>query len=115
MTFVPIVPAHEPAPSPNTQELAGQLSATIREFLRSHPGTSAAEIRHALRLATAGYASSITARLVAVLLGLMLAGGLGLFYLASRGNFEPGAAAFPIILGALAVLALVGVLVAIKR
>ncbi len=115
MTFVPVIPATETPPSPNTQELAGKLSETIREFRQSHPGTKPEEIQHALKLASAGYGSSITKALAVVGLGLLLASGLGLFMFARGSDFDPSAPAFPMIFVALVVLGLLGVMVAFKR
>ena len=97
------------------KELAGRLAATIREFQQSHPGTSAAEIKHALRLASSGFATSLTGPLVAVGLGLMFAAGLAVFMFARSPSFDPTAPAFPMVLIALVVLALVGVFVALRR
>ena len=38
-------------PSPWVRELALDIEVAIREFLERHPRTSAAEIRHAMRIA----------------------------------------------------------------
>lgn len=115
MTFVPVIPVTETPPSPNTQELAGRLAATIREFQQSHPGTTVAEIKHALRLASSGFATSLTGPLVAIGLGLMFAAGLAVFMFGRMPSFDPSASAFPMVLIALLVLALLGVFVALRR
>ncbi len=115
MTFVPVIPVTETPPSPTTQELAGRLAETIREFKQTHPGTKPEEIKHALRLASAGHTKPVAAGLAAVVLGLLFAAGLAVFMYARGGSFDPSSPAFPMILIALVVMALLGVFVALKR
>jgi len=52
MAYIPTV-HHTPSmpPSPRTRELAGLLTKVLEEYKKSHPGTSDAEIRAAVRLA----------------------------------------------------------------
>lgn len=115
MAFVPITPTVVTPPSANAQELADKLGTTVREFEQSHPGTSADDIRQALRIASSRSSASSAGAYLGLILGLLaLAGGFVFFY-AQRGGFGFDGPATPMILIAIVVLGLLGVLVAKKR
>jgi hypothetical protein len=115
MTFVPITPAVTAQPSPNARELAEKLVATVREFEQSHPGTSSTEVQQAMQLASSRFYSSSAPALIAIALGLLVAGGLAAFYFANRGAEGFGSPAMPMVLIAVVVLGLLGVFAAKKR
>ena len=90
MTFVPvIVPPHEA--SPTAVELGRRLSETIDAFSREHTGTSAEDVRDALRIAASRGAAGISARAAAPILAAAVAiAGLLAYFLLARP--EPGGA-----------------------
>jgi hypothetical protein len=115
MAYIPVVPhTPSPPPSPRTRELAGLLTKVLEEYKKSHPATSDAEIRAAVRLAQLSSRSGNQALPAAVSLGVGLlaagvAAGIVFFRAGAGGEMESG---FPMIVMAVAVfLAIVFVLV----
>ena len=115
MTFVPITPTVIVPPSANAQELADKLAVTVREFEQSHPSTSAEDIRQAIQLASSRFSSSKPGAFVGMILGLLVAAGMFVFFFAQKGGFGFTGPAMPMILIAVLVLGLLGVMVARKR
>lgn len=115
MAYVPMVPhSPSPPPSPRTRELAGLLTKVLEEYKKSHPATSDAEIRAAVRLAQLSTRSGNQAQTAILSLGVGLlaagvAAGIVFFRAGGGGDMEP---AFPMIIAAVAIfLALILVLV----
>jgi len=115
MTFVPITPTIVSPPSANAQELAEKLVGTVREFERSHPGTSHEDVKQAIELASSRFSTSTAPAFIAVALGLLVAAGLFVFFYAQKSGFGFAGPAMPMILIAVVVLGLLGVVVARKR
>jgi len=95
MAYIPTV-HHTPSmpPSPRTRELAGLLTKVLEEYKKSHPGTSDAEIRAAVRLAQLSSRSGNQAlpAILSVSVGLLAAGvaaGLVFFRAGGGGEMEP--------------------------
>lgn len=92
MAYVPIVPATpSPPPSPRTRELAALLTRVLEEYRKSHPATTDAEVRAAVRLAqlSTRSGSQATPLLVSLALGILVAGVLaGVFVLRSGEGLE---------------------------
>ncbi len=119
MVFVPVIVPHE-EPSTRARDLARRLEEVILTFERQYPGTSPEDVRHAVRVATAGTGGGSDlrqARLVMALVAGLIAFGVGIFALVNRESGAlggEGAPAMPwVIFGMLA--AGLGVLVALRR
>jgi hypothetical protein len=115
MFFVPIVPS-SPAPplSPRTRELAGLLQRVLDEYTRTHPATTKAEIRAAIRMAQVRGGSDMTkvAAGLSVVLGLGVAMLLaGLFFFRAGGEASIRAISPMIIMVVIALLLVVLVVV----
>jgi predicted lipid-binding transport protein (Tim44 family) len=111
MAYIPPVP-HSPSspPSPRTRELAALLTKVLEEYRKSHPSTTDAEVRSAVRLAQLASRSGNPAAPLALSLGLgLLVAGLlaGLLFYRSAGGGAPDSWA-PVAI--LIVLVLLGVL-----
>jgi hypothetical protein len=105
MSFVPITPP----PSPRARELGTRISAVVEEFTRQNPGTSAEEVRQALRLVAQKTGSVRTQRAaLAVIIALLL---IGLLVLLTSQDGDTGgwgmtaSVGFLLVLGILIVLA----------
>jgi hypothetical protein len=117
MVFVPVIVA-QAEPSARARDLARRLEETVATFERQYPGTSPADIRQAVQLATARPGTNPrAAKLVMALLAGLLALGIGLFAALNRqsgglgGEGDPG---LPwVMIGVFA--AVLGALVAIRR
>lgn len=87
MMFVPIVPTPTPPPSPRAQELGRRISDLVEQFRLEQPDAKNAEIHQALALAAKGVGSAApVAALVAVTLGLLVAGFVAFFVVARSGD-----------------------------
>jgi hypothetical protein len=112
--FVPMVPSQPP--SPRAQELGQRFALAIAEFQQKYPDLSAEEIRQALEVASdrsPERARPAAAGIAAVVAGLAVAAGLGVFLL-GNGVSVPHGGALPAI-GAVIVAALVALLVRRSR
>ena len=94
MAYIPPVP-HSPSspPSPRTRELAALLTKVLEEYKNSHPATTDAEVRAAVRLAQLASRSGNQTAPLALSLGLgVLGAGLlaGVLFFRSAGGFELG-------------------------
>ena len=118
MFFVPIVPS-SPAPplSPRTRELAGLLQRVLDEYTRTHPATTRAEIRAAIRIAQVRGGGDMTkvAASLSIVLGLGVAMLLaGLLYFRAGGELSIAAYRPLIIMAVIAVLLIVLVVAKIQ-
>jgi hypothetical protein len=114
MVFVPMVPP--PQPSPRAQELGQRFALTIAEFEQKYPDLSAEEIRQAMEVAASrspDHRRPAAAGVAAVVAGLAVAAGLGVFLLGDR-VAVPLVGAWPAIV-AVAVAALVALAVRSRR
>lgn len=117
MTYIPIVP-YVPRPqqaSPRARELGVQMAQLVQEFQKQNPSLSSTEVQQAMQIAkqatgmTKGAAAGVAA---AVGVGLMLALTAGLlFFRRAGGDIELSPTIFPMI----AIIALLGVVWAVKR
>jgi hypothetical protein len=103
MYYVPSGPAKPP--SPRVRELSQRIQEVINEFQRQYP-LSPSEIRQALRLATGRSGGENRAPLVAVVAGLAVAAGLGVFVMFQRSPGEVNPAIWPAVLVGVGVVAL---------
>jgi hypothetical protein len=118
MTYVPIVP-HSPSspPSPRTRDLASLLTKVLEEYRKTHPATTDAEIRAAVRLAqlTSRSGNPAVPLLVSLCLGLLVAGVLGaLFFFRSAGGAEFGPEMPMVVMALVVFLAIVAILVKVR-
>jgi hypothetical protein len=107
MVFIP--PASSPTvpPSPRTREMANLLTRVLEEYRKSHPATTDAEIRAAVRLAQLASRSGNQGApaLLAVAFGLLVAGVLaGFLFHRSAEGVEIGTWSPMIIMGVVFVL-----------
>ena len=107
MVFIP--PASSPTvpPSHRTREMANLLTRVLEEYRKSHPATTDAEIRAAVRLAQLASRSGNQAvpAILAVSIGLLVAGVLaGFLFFRSAGGVEIGTGSPMIIMGVVFVL-----------
>ena len=77
MTTIPVT---SPPPSARASELGQRLNATIEDYCRQHPGTTASDIRQALSLARTRDGAAPQALFIALLAGVALLGALTFFY-----------------------------------
>ncbi len=109
-----IVPPVTSQASPSTLELGGKIVTLIREYQTNRPDVSAAEIRHALRLAEQSTAGSDVRRVVVMLTAaLVAAGALSLLLLRHSGPaHRPTSLYMPLMVGVLVVIVAVAALAA---
>ena len=110
-----IIPAHVPpqVPSPRAQELGQRLALVIAEYQQNHPEVSGEEIRVATQIA-AGHVSAPPRPAVGALAAAVAAvAALGGFLFFERGS--PAGAHLPWIAIAVGVVALAGVMVALRN
>jgi len=115
MTYIPTVP-HSPAPppSPRTRELAALLTKVLEEYRNSHPATSDAEIRSAVRLAQLASRSGNPAvpLILSVGIGLLVAGVLAaVLFLRAGEGVEIGASVPMVLMAVVILLGIVALLV----
>lgn len=110
MAYVPVVPTTpSPPPSPRTRELAALLTRVLEEYRKSHPATTDAEVRAAVRLAqlSTRSGSQATPLLVSLALGILVAGVLaGVLVFRSEGGVE-WSAAMPMVIFAVVAFLLI--------
>lgn len=92
MSYIPIViPVTPNPPSPRTSELAGLLGQVLEEYQKAHPSVTGAEMREAIQIAksaTGGDKGPVAVILSLVVGLLVLATGLGVFFLRSGGEID---------------------------
>ena len=89
MTYIPIVPTPPAPPSRQTQELADLLGRVVQEYEKAHPTVTGPEVSEALQLAKRASTKAggdPTAMVLALVGGVVLTVGLGVFFLAQRGS-----------------------------
>lgn len=91
--------------------LSGDLTRTVEEFRRKHPDTDERDVRQALTLVARVGARSPSAWSIAILIGLALLFGAGLLSLI-LGQTSVGSSEVLLVLGALAMIAMVSALIA---
>jgi hypothetical protein len=111
MTYVPIVTQVQQAPtSTRARQLSVELEQVIEDFQRSYPDTKPGDVRDAMRLAWGGTGGASAARaktqFVALLGGLMMMLGLGVYFFVGSGEVSLGAE-FPWLVVAIGVMAVV--------
>ena len=103
MVFVPIPPPDRQV-SIRSRDLSQRLAQVIREFQQNHPGTTSQDVRQAVQLAAEGSGVSRGGTrqqraAVALVLGVLFAGGLGTFAFLERAGGGEGPPAFWMIAG----------------
>ena len=91
-----------PLPSPRAQELGQRVALTIAEFQQKYPDLSPEEIRQALEVASdrsPERARPARAAVAAMVAGVAVAAGVGVFLLGNRVSL-PHAGAWPAIVAA---------------
>lgn len=88
MVFVPIPPPDRQV-SIRARDLSQRLAQVIREFQQNHPGTTSEDVRQAVQRAAEGTGVSRGGTrqqraAIAVVLGVLFAGGLGTFVFLER-------------------------------
>ena len=111
MYYVPSGPARPP--SPRVRELSQRIQEVINEFQQNYP-MSPGEIRQALRLARSQSGGENRAALAAVIGGLAVALGLGVFVMFERSPEGVSPAIWPAVLVGVGVIAL-GLVVAFRN
>jgi len=90
VTYVPIVVPPQAEPSRQTRELADLLGRVVQEYEKAHPTVTGSEVSEALQLAkrasTKGAGNELMAIKLALVGGLTLMGGLGLFFFMQQGG-----------------------------
>ena len=107
MVYIPTAPNTSVPPSPRTREMANLLTRVLEEYRKSHPATTDAEIRAAVRLAQLASRSGNQAvpAILAVSVGLLVAGVLaGFLFFRSTEGVEIGTWSPMIIMGVVFVL-----------
>ena len=81
MSFVPVTPYIPQPPSPLAQELGRRIGGLIDQFAAENPGLSTVEIQQALQVAAQQHGTSrATAMVLALMIGLVLAGVLAFYF-----------------------------------
>jgi hypothetical protein len=118
MVFIPTAPNSSFPPSPRTREMANLLTRVLEEYRKSHPATTDAEIRAAVRLAQLASRSGNPGvpAILAVSIGLLVAGVLaGFLFNRSAQGVEIGAGAPVIIMGVVFFLLVFLILIKVKN
>jgi len=106
MVFVPMM-GQPQLPSPRAQELGQRVAMTIAEFQQKYPDLSAEEIRQAMEVAanrSPDRGRPAAAGVAAVVAGLAVAAGVGVFFLGNRVSIPHGGALPAILAACVAVL-----------
>ncbi len=118
MVFIPTAPNSSFPPSPRTREMANLLTRVLEEYRKSHPATTDAEIRAAVRLAQLASRSGNRGApaLLAVASGLLVAGVLaGFLFNRSAGGVEIGTGSPMIIMGVVFMLLILLILIKVLK
>lgn len=104
--YVPVPTAPPQPPSPEAEELGGHIARLIEAYQADHPEMSRLEVRQAVQIArrVVGVGGPSTKILIkAVVLGLVMFGGLAFYFLRSAS----GGAQIPFVAISIVVLAVV--------
>jgi hypothetical protein len=110
--FVPVT--SPPQPSARVQELACRIATLVREVMAADPSLTHADVSRALQLVRRELTSQgmgAEARIVAVVLGVLMAAGLGLTAFFIKAGQGTPAGTSPIVGLAVVILAVVAVAV----
>ncbi|GMV07973.1 MAG: hypothetical protein AMXMBFR53_42480 [Gemmatimonadota bacterium] len=118
MIFVPVVPhTPVPPPSPRVRELSDLLGRVIEEYEKHHPSVTGSEVRQALQLASgrSKATQAIAARLAVAGVGVALALGGVVAFLAAGGGGDVDPAAIPMVAVAVGIFSILTVAIVVKR
>ena len=115
MLYVPVIPPHATPPSPRTRELSDLLGRVIEEYEKHHPAVTGSEVREAVRLA-AMRSSRTGSGSVRILAGVSAAAAVaGIFAFVAANHGQVPGNGVPTVAVALALLAVLFVVVVVKR